>query len=359
MYIPDSSTIVSILIISTLAIGQAFAQPAISQVSVSSALLRKHVFMLASDSLGGRETGTAEQLKATFYCTSLFRKSHLGTVFQIDSTHRSFRQQYSFTASEVANFGSVRSYSSTPYTYKRYELTDTPLTAKDSSHVLFGDNVAGVLIGTDLKQEVVVVSAHYDHLGRTKGRIFHGADDNASGTATVLSLAAVFDSLAQQGIKPRRSILFVLFSGEEEGLLGSRYFVQHSPVPLNQLVCDLNVDMVGRVDDAHRKKPNYCYLITGKQGIELQQTAEIANKQSVNLAINQGGYDTQNDPNQYFLRSDHVNFAKYGIPALFFTNGEHPDYHQPSDTADKIVFDVLQKRATLVFQTAWSVANSD
>ncbi|WP_460907533.1 M28 family metallopeptidase [Spirosoma areae] len=251
----------------------------------------------------------------------------------------------------------VYKYSTAPRTYKRHELAPLPLTAKDSSRVLLSHNVAGLLIGTDLKQEVILISAHYDHLGHSGGLIFHGADDNASGTATVLGIAATFDSLAQQGVRPRRSILFVLFSGEEGGLLGSQYFVYNSPIPLSQLVCDLNVDMVGRVDNWHRKKPDYCYLLAGKQNSELKRAAEIANQQSVNLDLNQGGYDTETDPNQYFYRSDHYNFVKQGIPALFFTNGEHPDYHQPSDTADKIVYDVLQKRATLIFQTAWVVAN--
>ena len=141
-------------------------------------------------------------------------------------------------------------------------------------------------------------------------------------------------------------------------MLGSQYFVTNSPIPLNQFVCDLNVDMVGRVDYAHRRKPDYCYLITDTQGLELQKTAEAANRLSVNLALNEGGYDTKNDPERHFFRSDHYNFAKLGIPVLFFTSGQHPDYHQPSDTADKIAFDVLQKRATLVFQTAWAIANS-
>lgn len=169
----------------------------------------------------------------------------------------------------------------------------------------------------------------------------------------------MFDSLVQQGIRPRRSILFVLFSGEEGGLLGSEFFVYNSPIPLNQFVCNLNVDMVGRIDNAHRKKPNYCYLITNVQGKELQKAAEVANQQSVSLVLNRGGYDVENDPNQYFYRSDHYNFAKQGIPALFFTSGEHYDYHKPSDTADKIAYEILQKRATLVFQTAWRVANQE
>ncbi len=342
-----------------------FAQSVGPPVSVSEPLLRKHVFLLASDSLQGRQTGTAGQLLAAFYAQKIFRQNHLIPVFRMDSVRGSFRQTYPFTITEVANFGRTEvanfgrklAYGAPNATYKRYELATTPVTPDDSSRVLFGDNVAGLLVGTDLKQEVVVLSAHYDHLGTVGKRVFHGADDNASGTATILSLTAVFDSLARQGIRPRRSILFVLFSGEEGGLLGSAYFLNNSPIPLPQLVCDFNVDMVGRVDYAHRKKPDYCYLITGNQGDALKTMAETANGQSVNLALNDGGYDAKADPEHYFLRSDHYNFAKLGIPALFFTNGQHPDYHQTSDTAEKIVYDVLQKRATLIFQTAWLAAN--
>ena len=337
---------------------QSFGQPDVSRVTVSSLLLKEHVFMLASDSLQGRETGTTGQLQAAFYCTNSLRKSRLLSAFRIDSIRGSFRQTFAFTITDVALFGNSRVPGSAPPTYKRHELAPLPVTAKDSNRVLLGHNLAGLLIGTDLKQEVVVLSAHYDHLGRSGSQIFHGADDNASGTATVLGVAAVFDSLARQGVRPRRSILFVLFSGEEGGLLGSQYFVYNSPIPLNQFVCDLNVDMVGRVDYFHRKKPDYCYLITDKLGRELQTTAETANQQSVNLALNQGGYDTKNDPEQHFYRSDQYNFAKLGLPVLFFTSGQHPDYHRPSDTADRIVYDVLQKRATLVFQTAWRVANA-
>ena len=323
---------------------------------ISAALLRKHVFLLASDSLQGRLTGAAGQKLAATYCISSFRQSHLVPVFRLDSTRSLFRQTFPFTVSEVAHFGSVTPYE-TPLTYKHYELSPSPLTTEDSSRLLFGDNIGGLLIGTDLKREVVVLTAHYDHLGFSGASVYHGADDNASGTATILSVASVFDSLTRAGIRSRRSILFLLFSGEEAGLLGSRYFITHSPIPLDQLICDLNVDMVGRVDFDHRKHPDYCYLITNGQGRELQNITERANQQSVHLALNQGGYDTRNDPNRYFYRSDHFNFAKMGIPILFFTDGEHPEYHRVTDTADRISYDVLQKRATLLFQTAWQVAN--
>jgi Zn-dependent M28 family amino/carboxypeptidase len=342
-----------------LSIGTSYAQENVSQIAVSADNLKQHVFALASDRFQGRKTGTDGQLQAATYCTQAFRRSHLSAPFRLDSVAGSFRQTFAFTATQVALYGGTRSYGSRASTYQRNELAPLPQTADDSSRTLFGQNVGGLIIGTDLKQEVVVISAHYDHLGAEGKRIFYGADDNASGTATVLGVSAVFDSLRQVGIRSRRSILFVLFSGEESGLLGSSYFIYNSPLPLSQLVCDLNVDMVGRVDDAHRKKPNYCYLLTNKEGQKLQRVAENSNAQSVNLAINEGGYDTVNDPEQYFSRSDHYNFARNNIPALFFTNGTHIDYHKLTDTADRINYEVLAKRATLVFQTAWTLANQN
>lgn len=336
---------------------QSVAQPGMSQVSVPIQLLKKHVYLLASDSLQGRATGTKGQRQAALYCASSFRQSHLLSSFRLDSVRGSFRQTFPFTLVEATPFGYSGSYRSSSSSYKRFELIEQTLSTKDSNKVFFGDNVGGLMIGTDLKKEVVIISAHYDHLGRNGKYIFHGADDNASGTATVLSIASVFDSLAQQGFRPRRSILFLLFSGEEGGLLGSKYFVNHSPLNLSQFVCDLNVDMVGRVDDDHRKNPNYCYLITNAQGSKVKTVTKNSNQQSVNLILNQGGYDAENDPNNYFSRSDQYNFAQAGIPALFFTSGLHQDYHQPSDTADKIDYILLKKRATLVFQTAWTMAN--
>lgn len=340
-------------------VGQVNAQPDVNTLTVPVTLLKQHVFALASDRFQGRKTGTDGQVQAANYCTQLFRQSHLVAPFRLDSIRGSFRQPFAFTTTEVVPYGGSRSYGPGTVAYNRSELVPFPQTAKDSSLTLFGQNVGGLIIGTDLKQELLVISAHYDHLGSEGNRIFYGADDNASGTATVLGITSVFDSLRQAGVRSRRSILFILFAGEEGGLLGSKYFVNNSPVPLNQLVADLNVDMVGRVDYAHRKKPDYCYLLTNKDGRKLQETAEWVNAQSVNVAINQGGYDTVNDPEQFFSRSDHYHFAKAGVPALFFTNGSHVDYHKPSDTPERINYAVLAKRATLVFQTAWVLANQD
>jgi hypothetical protein len=322
----------------------------INQVRVSKQTLQQHLYLLASDSLQGRKTGTRGQREAATYCIQDFRKHRLIAVFRTDSNRASFRQTYPFRELAIAPYGMPNQ------PYSRYELVPPPRTHRDSSRVLLGDNVAGLLVGTDLKQEIVVLSAHYDHLGRPGSRVYHGADDNASGTSAVLAIAATMDSLAQQGIRPRRSVLFVLFSGEEGGLIGSEYFVRNCPFLPAQLVCDLNIDMVGRVDAAHRKQPDYCYLIGGPTSDSLRATAQKANTESVQLELSPT-FDSEADPNRYFYRSDHYNFYRIGVPILFFMDGEHPDYHQPTDTADRIDYDLLQKRAMLVFQTAWRMAN--
>ncbi|MBO0952069.1 M28 family metallopeptidase [Fibrella forsythiae] len=338
------------------------AQTDLSQVRVSVGLLKKHVYALASDSLQGRETGQQGQRDAALYCSRVFTKSRLTPIFRLDSARFSYRQTYPFISTAITPYGAMsapygkRTGQSADMVVNRFELVQIPKNRQDSLQVSYGQNVAGLLIGTDLKKEFVIVSAHYDHLGRKRGVLYPGADDNASGTASVLSIAATFDSLARLGIRPRRSILFALFSGEEGGLIGSQYFVWNFPFSLSQIACDLNIDMVGRVDAEHRKKPDYCYLIAGPRDKTLRQVVDQANTQSVNMVLNRD-YDTEYDPNQYYYRSDHYNFGKEGIPVIFFMDGTHPDYHRPSDTADKINYEVLQKRATLVLQTAWLLAN--
>ncbi|MCK8490682.1 M28 family peptidase [Spirosoma sp. RP8] len=333
---------------------QTHAQPALSRLVVSDSLLKNHVYALADKRFEGRQTGTKGQQEASLYCVRSFRQSHLSAVFSLDSLRGSLRQPFFYSRSRIKPFGARSGLAAS--SYEQYELISPPLTTDDSSQVIMGHNVAGLLIGTDLKKEILVLSAHYDHLGQNGDEIYHGADDNASGTAALLSIASLFDSLAQKGIRSRRSLLFVLFSGEEQGLLGSKHFVNNSPIPLQQFIADLNIDMVGRTDFKHRKNHNYCYLIAGKNDDMLRKTADAANKQSVAIDLDYA-HDSENDPNQYFYRSDHYNFARFGIPVMFFSDGEHPDYHRPWDTADKINYGVLQKRATLVFQTAWLLAN--
>ena len=224
---------------------------------------------------------------------------------------------------------------------------------------LIGENVLGFIEGTDeqLKNEVVVVTAHYDHLGKRGDNIFYGADDNASGTSTVLEISQAFAEAKKTGFGPKRSVLTMLVSGEEKGLLGSAYYSDHPIFPLDQTVANVNVDMVGRVDAMHRNNPNYIYVIgSNRLSTELHQINELVNSEYTQLELDYT-YNAEDDPNRYYYRSDHYNFAEKGIPAIFYFNGTHADYHRPSDTADKIQYHKMAKIARLVFYTTWELAN--
>jgi Peptidase family M28/PA domain len=227
--------------------------------------------------------------------------------------------------------------------------------------ILTGENVIGFIEGTDekLKNEYVFITAHYDHLGKRGETIYHGADDNASGSSSVLEIGRAFVEAKKAGKGTRRSVVVMLVSGEEKGLLGSEYYSKRPIFPLANTVVDLNVDMVGRIDPKHGENSNYIYLIgSDKLSTELHNISEANNKKYTNIELDYT-YNDVNDPNRFYYRSDHYNFAKNGIPVIFYFNGTHADYHQPTDTADKINFDKMKKIASLVFYTAWEVANKE
>ncbi len=229
--------------------------------------------------------------------------------------------------------------------------------------VLKSENVLGFLEGTDKKDEIVIITSHYDHIGISKSgdgdRINNGADDDGSGTVSVMQLAKVFAQAKKDGKGPRRSILFMTVTGEEKGLLGSDYYTQHPIFPLDKTVVDLNIDMVGRRDPQHKDSAAYVYVIgSDKLSTELHTLSEATNKATVNLIFDYT-YNDQNHPERLYYRSDHWNFAKNNIPIIFYFDGIHEDYHQPSDEVDKIEFDLLAKRAQTVFYTAWEIANRD
>ncbi|MBV6438864.1 MAG: hypothetical protein EPGJADBJ_00492 [Saprospiraceae bacterium] len=225
---------------------------------------------------------------------------------------------------------------------------------------LQGSNVIGLIEGTDpaLKKEYVFITAHYDHLGMSDSTvIYHGADDNASGTSGVIEIARAFAEAKKQGIGPKRSVVCMLVSGEEKGLLGSRYYVEYPLFPLAQTVADVNIDMIGRVDNAHAGNPDYIYVIgSDRLSTQLHQINEDVNKRFVQLELDYK-YNAPDDPNRFYERSDHYNFAERGIPAIFYFNGTHADYHKPTDTADKLDYKAMAKRAQLAFCTAWDLAN--
>lgn len=224
---------------------------------------------------------------------------------------------------------------------------------------LSSTNVMAYLEGTDKKDELLVITAHYDHIGKDGDKIFNGADDDGSGTVTVLELADAFAAAKRDGNGPRRSILFMCVSGEEKGLLGSEYYTDNPVYPLSKTVCNLNIDMVGRVDKEHKKNPNYVYLIgSDKLSTELHSISDSANKTYTNLELDYT-YNAPDDPNRFYYRSDHYNFAKNNIPIIFYFNGVHEDYHKETDTVEKINFEKMQVIGRLVFHTAWEVANRE
>lgn len=224
------------------------------------------------------------------------------------------------------------------------------------------ENVLGYLEGTDKKDEVIVITSHYDHIGKKSGtgegdRINNGADDDGSGTVAVLQLAKAFAQARKDGHGPRRSILFMTVSGEENGLLGSEYYTQFPVFPLAKTVVNLNIDMIGRRDEQHKESPPYVYVIgADKLSSELHELSESVNRKYTNLVFDYT-YNDEEHPARLYYRSDHWNFAQKNIPIIFYFDGIHEDYHQPSDEVDKIEFDLLTARTKCVFFTAWEIAN--
>ncbi|TJY35812.1 M28 family peptidase [Pontimicrobium aquaticum] len=221
------------------------------------------------------------------------------------------------------------------------------------------ENVAAMITGSEKPDEYIVISSHLDHIGiNSKGEINNGADDDGSGTVSLLEIAEAFKTAADKGHGPKRSVIFLHVTGEEKGLLGSRYYTDYEPLkPLANTVANLNIDMVGRIDPKREGDRNYIYLIgADKLSTELHEISEEVNKTFTNIELDYT-YNDENDPNRFYYRSDHYNFAKNNIPIIFYFNGTHDDYHRHTDTPDKINYDLLENRSRLVFHTAWELAN--
>lgn len=230
---------------------------------------------------------------------------------------------------------------------------------QNSKELKTTENVVGLLEGSDpkLKDEVVAFTGHYDHLGITPdGVVYPGADDDGSGTVTVLELAQAFTS---NPVKPKRSLLFMTVVGEEKGLWGSAWYVNHPILPLDKTVADFNTDMIGRTDKKYDelKSSNYVYVIgSDKISTQLDSLLKVANKETENIVLDYT-FNDDKDPNQFYRRSDHYNFARNGVPIVFFFTGEHADYHRPTDTVDKILFDRMVRIVHVIYATGWKVAN--
>jgi hypothetical protein len=237
------------------------------------------------------------------------------------------------------------------------------------NETVYTQNVVGILEGSDpvLKNEYVAVGAHYDHVGMNPfaagdDKIFNGADDDGSGTVAVMAIAEALS----KGPRPKRSFLFIWHAGEEKGLWGSEYFTDNPSVPIGSIIAQLNIDMIGRYqnpgDENHAQnknlpKQNEIFTIgASMMSTELGQLADAVNRSFLNVNFNTK-YDGPDHPEQFFYRSDHFNYARKGIPIIFFMDGSHEDYHQVSDHIDKINFEQMEKVTRTIYATAWELAN--
>ena len=257
------------------------------------------------------------------------------------------------------NSKKLEAYALDPNTKLKTKKTTIKIKSERGEDMIETANILGFLEGTDKKEEVVVISAHYDHVGiDDKGQIHNGADDDGSGTCALLELAEAYAKAKADGKGPRRSILFLWVTGEEKGLLGSKYYTDIAPViALEKTLCDFNIDMIGRIDKKHQNNQNYVYLIgSDKLSSELHTISENVNKETINFELDYEFNDSK-DPNRFYYRSDHYNFAKNKIPVIFYFTGVHEDYHRPGDDVEKILFEKYAKITQLVFSTSWEIAN--
>lgn len=301
------------------------ANPETYAKTITAAELKDMLYTYASDDFEGRRTGEPGQKKAIEFIKSYYVSYNIPSPIAAGDYFQEI-----------------------PETYFK-------------NGVKASENVLAYIKGSEKPEEIIVISAHLDHIGvSNNGDINNGADDDGSGTVAILEIAEAFKAAEKKGHGPRRSVLFLHVTGEEIGLYGSRYYTNEDPIfPLKNTVADLNIDMIGRIDPKHEGGKNYLYLIgSDKLSKELHTISEDINKAYFNLEFDYT-YNDDNDPNRFYYRSDHYNFAKNNIPVIFYFSGTHADYHKPSDTPDKINYEFLETRTKLIFHTAWELANRD
>ena len=301
--------------------------------SITETELKTHLYTYASDEFMGREAGTQGETLAINFLKDYYKSTGVSG----GSTDGSYFQEMTVTD---RSGNSIDSY-----------------------------NVLAYIEGSDKANEVLVITSHLDHIGiEDDGQINNGADDDGSGTVAMMEIAEAFIEAKEDGNGPRRSVLFLHVSAEEKGLLGSKYYTDNPIYPLANTVANLNIDMIGRVDSLHIEQPDYIYLIGSDiLSEDLHEVSERANQDYVGLTIDY----RYNDPttlvyefgrwreNRYYYRSDHYHFIKNNIPAIFYFNGTHKDYHAPTDTVEKINYALLEKRTRLIFYTAWEIVNRE
>jgi len=295
--------------------------------AISQEDLKINLTVIASDDMEGRDTGSEGQKKAGRYIIDFYKKN--GIAFPKGATDY---------------------YQHIPASY---------LNAKRNEGLNDSENIWAYIEGSEKPEEIVVISAHYDHVGIRGEEVYNGADDDGSGTVAIMEIAKAFQKAKNEGHGPKRSILILHMTGEEHGLHGSRFYSENPLFPLANTVADVNIDMIGRRDKLHPDTNNYLYLIGSDYlSSDLYNICEEVNRK-YNFVTLDYKYNDKKDPQKFYYRSDHYNFAKHGIPVVFLFNGIHDDYHKATDEIDKIEFDALTNRTKYAFAIAWEIANRD
>ena len=312
--------------------------------TITSEELTDLIYEFASDEFEGRNTGEAGQKMAVDFLKNFYIANDIS---QADNTENYFQKFIvDFSGRQVANPSDIDSLKNSTNS-KNINWVNT-------------ENVAAIIEGSTYPNEYIVLTAHLDHVGIEGGEIYNGADDDGSGSMALLEIAQAFKLAELDGNRPKRSIVILHVSAEEKGLLGSKYYTDNPLYPLDETITNLNVDMIGRTDPTRNSNNDeYIYLIgTDRLSTMLHETSEEVNDRTVNLELDYR-FNAWDDPNRFYERSDHWHFAKNNIPVIFYFSGTHEDYHQPTDTAEKIRYDLLTKRTRLIFHTAWEIANMD
>ena len=350
------------LFILTLFISNVFSQDISNKYAetITSEELKSLLYVYASDSFEGREAGTKGEILAVEFIRDFYLKNDIkpakGTEDYFQKMEITTPQRISLP-DKIPD--SVRTFMQNGDMEKlrNYAMVAGVRTGGEKLNSI---NVASIIEGSLYPNEYIVITAHLDHVGVEGEDIFNGADDDGSGSMALLEIAQAFKMASLDGHGPKRSIVILHVSAEEKGLLGSEYYTDNPLYPLEDTITNLNVDMIGRTDPTRDSdNDNYIYLIgTDRLSSMLHETSERVNKNTVDLELDYR-FNAWDDPNRFYERSDHYNFAKNNIPVIFYFSGTHEDYHGPGDTPDKIRYDLLTKRTKLIFHTAWEIANMD